>query len=215
MLSFLPNPLHPAVVHLPMALAVLIPVFAAGSLYAVHRGARPLRAWGVTTALFAALSASAWLSLNTGQAADEQVESVVASAPIETHEEAAEAFLALSGLVLAVSLVGLRSGKLGSGGRVAATVGAFALLASGWNVGHSGGALVYQYGAANAYGKAGGAAETAALPATASANPDGDDTASSASAVLGADSTNAARANGRTAGRTGRVDSDDRKESRP
>jgi len=52
--SFIPSPLHPAVVHLPIALAVLVPAFAVAALWAIRRGARPLRAWGVATAMFAA-----------------------------------------------------------------------------------------------------------------------------------------------------------------
>jgi hypothetical protein len=149
--SLIPSPLHPAVVHLPIALAVLVPVFAVGALWAIRRGARPLRAWGVATAMFAALSLSSWLAVETGEQASEQVESVVADAPIDTHEEAAEAFLTLSVIVLGIAAVGLRSGRIGGAARVLGTVGAVVLLGAGWRVGHSGGALVYRYGAASAY----------------------------------------------------------------
>ncbi|MGZ8468449.1 MAG: DUF2231 domain-containing protein [Gemmatirosa sp.] len=149
--AFLPAPLHPAVVHLPIALAVLVPAFAIGALVAIRRGARPLRAWGIATAMFAALSLSAWVAVETGEQADEQVEAVVPDAPIESHEEAAEAFLLLSVIVLGVAAVGLRSGRIGGAARVLGTVGAVVLLGAGWQVGHSGGALVYRYGAARAY----------------------------------------------------------------
>ena len=97
--SLIPSPLHPAVVHLPIALAVLVPAFAVGALWSIRRGARPQVAWGITTALCAALSLSAWLAVQTGEQADEQVEAVVPDAPIETHEEAAEAFLTLLSLI--------------------------------------------------------------------------------------------------------------------
>ncbi len=149
--SILPSPLHPAIVHLPMALAVLIPVFAIGALWAVKRGAQPLRAWGIAVALFATLSLSSWAALETGGDADEKVESVVPEAAIGTHEEAAERFLGLSVIVLGVAALGLFKGRVGGIARGAATVGALGLLVAGWNVGHSGGALVYKYGAANAY----------------------------------------------------------------
>ncbi len=149
--SLIPSPLHPAVVHLPIALAVLLPVFAVGALWVIRRGARPLRAWGVATAMFAALSLSSWLAVETGEQAGEQVESVVADTPIETHEAAAEAFLTLSLIVLGVAAMGLRSGRVGGVARVLGTAGAVALLGAGWRVGHSGGALVYRYGAASAY----------------------------------------------------------------
>lgn len=163
--SLIPSPLHPAVVHLPIALTVLVPAFAVGALWAIRRGARPLVAWGITTALCAALSLSAWLAVQTGEQADEQVESVVAEAPIETHEEAAEAFLALSVIVLGIAAVGLGAGRVGRAARVVGTVGTVALLGAGWNVGHSGGALVYRHGAARAY------TDTPAAPTLADRRP--------------------------------------------
>lgn len=151
MQSFIPNPLHPAIVHLPIALSLLLPFFAVGALIAIRRGARPIKAWGITTALFAALTLSSWVAVETGEQQTERVEQVIAEAPIETHEEAAEAFLLFSLGVLAVAAVGLTSGKIGTVARVAGTVGALALVGAGYQVGHSGGKLVYQYGAASAY----------------------------------------------------------------
>ena len=149
--SIVPAPLHPAVVHLPIALTLLLPPFALGALWAIRRGTAPLRAWGIATALFAALSLSAWAAVETGEQADEQVERVVAEQPIETHEEAAEAFLTLSVVVLGIAIAGLRRDRIGQAARVIGTVGALVLVGAGWRVGHSGGALVYQHGAASAY----------------------------------------------------------------
>lgn len=149
--NLLPTPLHPAVVHMPMALVLLVPAFAAGTLYAIHRGARPMRAWGITTVLLATLSLSAWVSLETGQDQSEKVEEVVAEAAIETHEEAAELFLTLSLIVLGVSTLGLATGKIGSAARAVAAAGIVVLLVAGYRVGRSGGELVYKHGAANAY----------------------------------------------------------------
>lgn len=151
MQSFIPTPLHPAIVHLPIALSILLPFFAVGALVAIRRGARPLKAWGITTALFAALTLSSWVAVETGEQQTDRVEQVIAEAPIETHEEAAEAFLLFSLLVLGVAAIGLTSGKIGTVARVAGTVGALALVAAGYQVGHTGGKLVYQYGAAAAY----------------------------------------------------------------
>ena len=37
MQSLIPNPLHPAVVHIPVALAVLLPLVAVGALGFIHR----------------------------------------------------------------------------------------------------------------------------------------------------------------------------------
>lgn len=151
MQSLIPDPLHPAVVHLPIAIAVLIPIFAIGALFFIRRGARPRTPWGVTVALFGALMASAWVSLQTGEQQEERVEGVVAEQSIGTHEEAAEAFLVVTGIVLAVALTGLAPGRIGQAGRWAATIGTIAILGTGWRVGHTGGMLVYRDGAASAY----------------------------------------------------------------
>jgi uncharacterized membrane protein len=147
----LPNPLHPAVVHFPIVLAFLLPLFAVGAMIAIRKGARPLRAWSIPLAIGAALTLSSWVAVETGEDQDERVERVVAEQPLETHEERAELFLTLSGVVLLVSATGLARGVIGRAGRITATAGAFALVVAGAMVGHSGGELVYRHGAASAY----------------------------------------------------------------
>lgn len=149
--SILPSPLHPAVVHLPIALTLLLPLFAIGGLLAVRRGARPWLAWGVAVGLFALLAASAWVATETGEQQEEAVEEVVGDRPIHSHEEAAETFLYLSIGALAIAALGLRRDGIGRVARGAATVATLGLVAAGWSVGHSGGQLVYRHGAANAY----------------------------------------------------------------
>lgn len=147
----LPNPLHPAVVHFPIVLALLLPLFAIGALVAIRKGARPLRAWSLPLAVGAALTLSSWVAVETGEDQDERVERVVGDAPLETHEEAAELFLTLSGVLLLVSATGLVRGVVGRAGRITSTVGAIALVVAAAQVGHSGGELVYRHGAASAY----------------------------------------------------------------
>ena len=173
--NLLPDPLHPAVVHLPIALTLLVPAFAGGALWAIHKGARPLRSWGIAVALLATLSLSAWASLATGGDQEDRVEKVVPKAAIHTHEEAAEAFLILSFAVLGVAAVGLVSGKAGTLARGVATAGTLALVVSGWNVGHSGGQLVYKHGAASAYTNTGTSGVVAAPGDRESKGRDSDD----------------------------------------
>jgi uncharacterized membrane protein len=147
----LPNPLHPAVVHFPIVLAFLLPLFAIGAMIAIRKGARPLRAWSLPLAVGAALTLSSWVAVETGEDQDERVERVVAEQPLETHEERAELFLTLSGVLLLVSAVGLAGGVVGRAGRITATAGAVALVVAAAQVGHTGGELVYRHGAASAY----------------------------------------------------------------
>ncbi len=161
----LPNPLHAAIVHFPVVLAVLLPLVAVGALVAIRRGARPLTAWGLTSVVAMMLLAASWTSLETGEAEEEKVEEVVSEGAIGRHEEAAQLFTTVVGGVLLLTIAGLANGKVGSGARIAATLGTLAVVAAGVNVGHSGGQLVYKYGAGAAYatnggGEAGGAAQS-------------------------------------------------------
>jgi hypothetical protein len=64
MMSF-PDPLHPAVVHLPIALAVLMPLLAAAWIAAIAKGFLPARAWLAVVVLQVLLGASAWLAVET------------------------------------------------------------------------------------------------------------------------------------------------------
>jgi hypothetical protein len=147
----LPVPLHPVVVHFPMVLAVLLPISAAIALWAILRGAAPLRAWAVPAAFAVALAGSAWVALETGEAEEEKVEAFVSEAAIHEHEEAAERFLLLSGVLALVAGGGLLSGVAGKAARLVASAGTLVVLAAGIQVGAAGGALVYEHGAAQAY----------------------------------------------------------------
>lgn len=147
----IPDPLHPAIVHFPVVLAVILPLFAIGAALAIRRGARPRRAWAIPVAVSAALALSAWVAVETGEAQDERVERVVAEQPLSSHEEMAEAFLAGSVILAALAVAGFAPGIAGRAARITTVVASFALVAGAARVGHSGGQLVYRYGAAQAY----------------------------------------------------------------
>jgi uncharacterized membrane protein len=167
--ELLPEPLHPAVVHLPVALAVVTPLFAALAAWAIARWGLGRQAWLGVVLLNALLFGSALLALETGEAEEERVERVVAERFIEEHEEAAERFLWLAGIAAAVSVAGLLGTRVGRSARVASVVVSAVALAAAVAVGHSGGELVYVHGAANAYvdsstGVAGGGSGVASAP---------------------------------------------------
>ncbi len=149
--NLLPVPLHPAIVHLPIALTLLVPVFAVGALIVIGRGGKVLRAWTIALALLGSLSASAFVALETGEQQEDRVEPVVPEQAFESHEEAAETFFILSLAVLGVGGIGLLGGRIGHAARYLASAGTLVLVVAGYQVGHSGGRLVYTYGAAAAY----------------------------------------------------------------
>lgn len=147
----LPEPLHPLIVHFPIVLVVLLPLFAVGALLLIRRGSAPRKAWALPIVMAAALSLSAWVAVQTGEQQEDRVENIVGDAPMHSHEEAAERFLFLSGALLLLSVAGLAPGRVGNAVRVVSTIGAVALVGAGVQVGKSGGDLVYRHGAASAY----------------------------------------------------------------
>lgn len=153
----LPSPLHPLIVHMPIALTVLLPLFAIGALVAIRRQARVQVAWGLTIGMLALLLGSGWLALQTGEIEEEKVERFVSEDAVEEHEEAGTQFVYAAGAVLLLSGVGLIRGRTGAAARVVVTLATIALVGMGYNVGHSGGGLVYGGGAAQAYSAGSGA----------------------------------------------------------
>jgi uncharacterized membrane protein len=151
---------HPKLVHLPMALAVLMPLVSGGVLLAWWRGWFDRRVWVLVFLLQAALVGSGALAMNTGEREEERVEQVVAEQHIEAHEEAAEVFVwASAGLLLLMAMpLVLSEGR----GRQALSLGAFLgtliVFALGYKAGEAGGRLVYEQGAAQVYVANGGVA---------------------------------------------------------
>lgn len=139
----LPNPLHPAVVHFPIVLMILLPLAAIGALWAIRRGSTVTRAWAFPVAAAAALAASAWAAVETGEGDEDRAEDVVGEQALKTHEAAAERFLLLASGVLVITAAGLLRGNLGRASRALGTAAALGLIIAGYQVGHSGGRLVY------------------------------------------------------------------------
>lgn len=147
----LPDPLHPAIVHFPIVLVFLLPIFAVGALWAIRRGSAIKRAWAIPVAFSAALALSAWAAVQTGESQQDKVENIVPGAAMDAHEDAAELFLTLSGVLVLITAAGFVPGLIGRSARLAATAGAVGMVILGARVGHSGGELVYTHGAASAY----------------------------------------------------------------
>jgi len=152
---------HPKVVHLPMALAVLMPLIAGGALFAWWRGWLDRRAWVGVVLLQAVLLGSGVVAMNTGEQEEDHVEEVVAEQHVEAHEEAAEFFVWASAAVLVLMALplALPEGRTRRAAALGACLGTLIVSGFGYNVGQAGGKLVYQYGAAQAYVSNGGAAD--------------------------------------------------------
>lgn len=145
-------PLHPAIVHLPLGLAFVIPLVALGLTIALFRGWLPGRAWAVLVGLQLVLQLGGMAAMNTGEGEEEKVENVVPESRIEAHEGMAKQFMLGSALVLLVGIGGLfLSDEKKRYAALAVTVGSMAVAGLAVRVGHAGGELVYTHGAASAY----------------------------------------------------------------
>lgn len=153
----IPDPLHPAIVHFPIVLAVLVPILASVVFWAIERGHVSRWSWLAVAALQLAVVGSGWAAIETGEHEEERVERIVAERHIEAHEEAAERFLALAVLALPLAAAGLLAGRLGAVNRGLTLAISLAVLAAVADTGHEGGELVYRHGAASAYLEPGGA----------------------------------------------------------
>jgi hypothetical protein len=156
-------PLHPKIVHLPMALSVLLPLLSAGLLLSWIRGWLPRRTWFVAAALQAVLVLGAAAALRTGGQDEDRVEAVAGEAAIESHEQAAQQFTAVAAVVLVLAAGAALWPKEGvaRGLALATVLGSLAVLAMGVRVGERGGRLVYGAPLAGGAGEKGAQAVSA------------------------------------------------------
>ena len=156
-------PLHPAIVHLPLGLAFLMPALALGFGWALWTGRIRARGWVAIVALQAVLLAAGLVAMNTGEREEDRVEAVVPDAALETHEQYAEQFVWGTALTLGLTALVLLIPRPGARRAFAAAtfVGTVVVMALAIRVGHAGGQLVYVHNAGSAYGPARAASATA------------------------------------------------------
>jgi uncharacterized membrane protein len=147
-------PLHPALVHIPLGLAIVLPLIALGITVAIARNWLAPRSLVIVVALQALLLGAGFAALKTGENEEDRVERIVPERALHAHEEAAERFLIGAGMSLAVGIAGLfflRRPRTLPWIAAAATVATVAAAALAVKVGKPGGELVYVHGAAAAY----------------------------------------------------------------
>lgn len=139
-------PLHPAVVHVPLGLAVVMPFLLGAMVWAVVTGRLPGKLWLLAVVLQGTLLGAAALALRTGEQDEDRVEGRAGESRVEAHERAAQAFTTAAGatfLAAAVALV-LRNRRgpfLAAGGTSVAL--SVLMLVLGIQTGSRGGALVH------------------------------------------------------------------------
>lgn len=148
-------PNHPFLVHVPLALALVLPWLALGVLLAIGKGALPGRTWSIVFVLQLVLTGSGFVAMESGEEEEERVEELVPHDPMEHHEENGERFAKWNVPVLLFTLLPLVVFRQRHGPRLALmaiSLAGMALAAFfGVQTGQSGGALVYEHQAARAY----------------------------------------------------------------
>jgi uncharacterized membrane protein len=177
-------PLHPALVHLPLGLAFVMPFLALIVGWALWTGRAPRRTWAIVVALQAVLLAGGLMALRTGEAQEDRVEPVVGETALARHEAAAQQFVWASALTLALATAGLllRQARPMRSAVVLTTLASAVVTGLAVRTGHAGGQLVYVHGAASAYLAAGPRANatSARRPAPARAHDEERERASAA-----------------------------------
>ncbi len=144
-------PLHPALVHIPLGIALVLPLVALGVTVALWRGWLAPRSFALLVLLQALVIAGGFAALRTGEQDEDRVEDTVGEAAVKQHEHAAQRFMIGAGFALAIGAAGLfllrRQGALRW---TAAAMTAATLLEAGLAVatGKRGGELVYGRGGA-------------------------------------------------------------------
>lgn len=145
-------PLHPSIVHLPLALTFVLPFLIVIFAIMIKANKMSPKSWLIIVGLQLAVVISGYVSLETGETEEHNVEKVISKSLIHDHENAAEIFTgsAVIALVLSIAAFFIRKElsfpmKLG----IAALTLVSCFLA--YRTGHLGGELVYKHGAAAAY----------------------------------------------------------------
>lgn len=147
-------PLHPKVVHIPIALCIVMPLVVLATLLGFARGWFSPGVWALAVMLQAIQLGGAVMALRSGEADEKVIEGYASDEAIHRHEEAAELFTFATGgtLALLAATWAMRNRRrLALGLAAAAFVGTAGVAYAGYVVGDAGGRLVYISGAADAH----------------------------------------------------------------
>jgi len=143
-------PLHPIAVHFPIVLGVILPALALVVWWAIRKEYLQQKAWILVVFLALAYGVSSFVAVELGEEDEDKVEKVVSEKVIEEHEEAGEMIPWIASGLFLISLAGFVP-KNSNRFRLALVVLSLTAIIPLADTGHTGGKLVYQYGAANAH----------------------------------------------------------------
>lgn len=145
-------PLHPAVVHFPLALTVLLPVLVLVFAWAIKSGKMSKELWLVIIGMQVLITGSGYLALETGETDEDKVSAIVTKKIVHEHEEAAEIFVGTTVVSLVAGIVAwFLQPAFQDKARLAVMFFSLLPLFFGWQAGKLGGEIVYRHGGASAH----------------------------------------------------------------
>lgn len=143
-------PLHPIAVHFPIVLGSLLPALALLLWWSIRKEWVVPKAWALVPAVALVYMLSALVASELGEEDEDKVEKIVREEVIEEHEEAAEVIPWVAGTLMIVSLAGFVK-KYDDKAKLAVVALSLVAIVPLGIAGHTGGELVYKYGAARAH----------------------------------------------------------------
>jgi uncharacterized membrane protein len=145
-------PLHPAIVHFPIALTFILPVLLLIFAWAIRAGKMSKELWPVLIGLQLLVTGTGYLALETGETDEEKVSAVVGKKIIHEHEESAEIFVGTTVITLAASIAVwfLQPGLQNKARFIVAALSLLPVFFA-WNTGKRGGEIVYKHGGGSAH----------------------------------------------------------------
>jgi len=145
-------PLHPALVHLPIGLALVLGVVLAALACLSRADTAPRAIWWVGVLLATIVATSALASSSAGEDEALRLRNVVPHAAIEAHDDAAGYFTFASVIVAVLALVAGVTAKprIRRALQITAAASAFLLMPLALRTGYLGGELVWVHDAPRA-----------------------------------------------------------------
>lgn len=145
-------PLHPFLAHIPLTLALFMPIILWVSVYLIAKEKVSTKAWWASVAVQVVIVASAYIALSSGEGEEDIVVQFVPKKIIGQHENMAEVFSGLSVILLGVMMViNFVQEKVAKYFRIIAAVFSIIPLGVGLYAGRLGGQIAYAHGGAEAY----------------------------------------------------------------
>lgn len=146
------TPLHPAIVHFPLALSLLLPLLALATALLMRSKKWPASTWMVIMVLQVGLTVSGYVALETGETDEAKVGKVISKDYIHEHEEAAEIFVGLTVLAAVFSVVVyFLKQEIQFSLQVVVVLIGFIASYQGYRTGQMGGEITYYHGGAAAH----------------------------------------------------------------